>query len=394
MRIGIVTECYQPVINGVVFSILNFKKTLESRGHDVFVFTPANGHHGGDETLVACRSIGHPAYPGYGLTLPFNRKQRAIARTLDVIHVHHPFVIGRHALALARSCDKPLVFTNHTQYSQYSHYIPLLGTVFKGAVERYVTSFIQQCDLVVAPSEGISRYLKAQHVTRPIEVVPNGIDTTKFTELLLDRRAAKERLGLEPDTVIILYSGRIALEKNLDFLLDGFKALLSRMASTKLKFVIAGAGPQEENFRKMASARGLDDVVVMLGAQPYDEMPKVYRAADLFATASTTEVHPLTIMEALASGLPVVALMAMGTGDIVTHGEDGLLAGKTVENFSSALARMIEDTSMREKMARNARTGAVRFGVESSTTMLLKAYDRAITEHADRTHATLVSRAY
>jgi glycosyltransferase involved in cell wall biosynthesis len=382
MRIGIVTECYRPVINGVVFSILNFKDALESRGHEVFVFTPATGNEGSEKGLIACRSIGHPAYPGYGLTLPLTRSQRALAATLDVIHVHHPFVMGRHALTMARSHNKPLVFTNHTQYSQYSHYIPLLGGMLRGALESYVTSFIQQCDLVVAPSEGISRYLRTQHVTRPISVVPNGIDTAKFTNLKLDRREAKKWLGLEPDAAIILYSGRIALEKNLDFLLDSFKALHGKAAGSKIKLVVAGNGPQEENFRKMVTARDLDDNVVMLGAIAYDEMPKVYRAADLFATASTTEVHPLTIMEALASGLPVVAVTAMGTGDIVTHGEDGLLTEETLKDFTAALARLLGDAKLRDKMAQSAQTGAVRFGVESSTTTLLTAYELAIAEHA------------
>lgn len=384
MRIGIVTECYRPVINGVVFSILNFKDALESRGHEVFVFTPTNGSENSEKGLIACRSIGHPAYPGYGLTLPLTRSQRAIAATLDVIHVHHPFVMGRHALTMARGHNKPLVFTNHTQYTQYSHYIPLLGGMLRGALESYVTSFIQQCDLVVAPSEGISRYLRAQHVTRPISVVPNGIDTAKFTGLKLDRREAKEWLGLKPDTTVVLYSGRIALEKNLDFLLDSFKILLGKTAGSNVNLVVAGSGPQEENFRKMVTARELDDSVVMLGAIAYDEMPKVYRAADLFATASTTEVHPLTIMEALASGLPVVAVTAMGTGDIITHGEDGLLPEETLEDFTGALARLLGDATLRDKMAENAQAGAIRFGVESSTTTLLAAYELAIAEHAKR----------
>jgi glycosyltransferase involved in cell wall biosynthesis len=374
-----------------VFSILNFKDALESRGHEVFVFTPTNGTENGEKGLIACRSIGHPAYPGYGLTLPLTRSQRALAATLDVIHVHHPFVMGRHALTMARAHNKPLVFTNHTQYTQYSHYIPFLGGMLRGALESYVTNFIQHCDLVVAPSEGISRYLRAQRVTRPISVVPNGIDTAKFTDLRLDRRKAKEALGLEPEAAIVLYSGRIALEKNLDFLLDSFKALVGRTAGSKVNLVVAGSGPQEENFRKMVTARELDDNVVMLGAIAYDEMPKVYRAADLFATASTTEVHPLTIMEALASGLPVVAVTAMGTGDIVTHGEDGLLTEETLEDFTGALAHLLGDAPLRDKMAENAKAGAVRFGVESSTTTLLAAYEFAIAEHARRTSAIRVA---
>ncbi|MBS3908323.1 MAG: glycosyltransferase [Actinobacteria bacterium] len=393
MKIGIVTECYRPVINGVVFSILNFKDALESRGHEVFVFTPATGNENGERGLIACRSIGHPAYPGYGLTLPLTRSQRAVAATLDVIHVHHPFVMGRHALTMARGHNKPLVFTNHTQYTRYSHYIPLVGGMLRGALESYVTGFIHQCDLIVAPSEGISRYLRAQQVTRPISVVPNGIATAKFTDLKLDRRGAKKWLGLEPDTTVVLYSGRIALEKNLDFLLDSFKGLLGKTAGSKINLVVAGSGPQEENFRKMVTARGLDEDVVMLGAIAYDEMPKVYRAADLFATASTTEVHPLTIMEALASGLPVVAVTAMGTGDIVTDGEDGLLTEETLEDFTSALARLLGDTALRERMARNARAGAARFGVERSTTTLLAAYELAIAEHARRSNSVSAAAA-
>ncbi|MBE0449160.1 MAG: glycosyltransferase [Actinobacteria bacterium] len=381
MRIGIITECYRPAINGVVFSILNFKKALEKRGHEVIVFAPATNQKNGEKDLIGCRTISHPAYPGYGLTLPLNGKKRAVAASLDLIHVQHPFIMGRYALALSRKYHKPLIFTNHTQYDQYYHYIPFLGVMLRGAIESYVIGFISRCDLVIAPSASIKKHLKARQVTRPIEIVPNGIDIDKFAERRHDRLEVRRKLGLDPDTRVILYSGRIALEKNLDFLLDSFKALLNKTPTLKVKLAVAGNGPQEANFRRMVAERGLDKNVVMLGARPHDEMPEVYWAADILATASKTEVHPLTIIEAQASGLPVVALKAMGISDIITHGEGGLLVKENVEDFASTLARLLSDIVLREKMSVDSQAGAARFSIENSTTKLLAAYDLAITEH-------------
>jgi len=384
MRIGFITECYQPVINGVVFSVLNFKKALEKMGHEVFVFAPATDYKNGETGIVRCRAISHPAYPGYGLTLPLSKEQREVASTLDLIHVQHPFIMGRYALTLSRKYRKPLVFTNHTQYGQYSHYIPFLGVMFRGTIENYVVSFINQCDLVVAPSVGINRYLEAKEIARPIKIVPNGIDITKFTDRRLDRLETIKQLGLDPDTRIILYSGRIALEKNLDFLLDSFKTLLDKTLAQKVKLVIAGNGPQEDNFRRMIAERDLNKDIIILGAQPYDKMPEIYRAADVFATASKTEVHPLTIIEALASGLPVVAVKAMGTGDIVTHNEDGLMVEEKNDDFAMAIDRLLNDAALRDRMSKNGRINAARFGIENSATKLLGAYELAITEHAKR----------
>jgi glycosyltransferase involved in cell wall biosynthesis len=384
MRVGIFTECYRPVINGVVFSVLNFKEALEKRGHEVIVFAPATDQENGEKDLVSCRMISHPTYPGYGFTLPLSEEQRAVAATLDLLHVQHPFIMGRYALALSRKYRKPLVFTNHTQYGQYSHYIPFLGTLLQGAIEDYAIRFINKCDLVVAPSASIEKYLKAKQITRPIEIVPNGINISRFADRNHDRLEAKKRLSLDPDARIILYSGRIALEKNLDFLLDSFKALLNKTPAPKVKLVIAGNGPQEDNFRRMVAERELSENIIMLGARAHDEMPKIYGAADIFATASKTEVHPLTIIEAQASGLPVVALKAMGTSDIITHGEGGLLVEENVEGFSSALSRLLNDADLRERMAKGGQAGAVRFSIENSTTRLLSAYDLAMAEHAKR----------
>lgn len=384
MRIGIITECYRPTINGVVFSILNFKRALEEKGHEVLVFAPVTDQENGDKDVIGCRMVGHPAYPGYGFILPPSKEQCALVDTLDLLHTQHPFVVGRYALTLSHRYHKPLVFTNHTQYGQYSHYVPLLGTVLQGAIESYVNNFVNQCDLVIAPSEGIKRHLDSKRLARPVKVVPNGIDINRFANQDRDRSKAKEQLNLDPDTRVILYSGRIALEKNLGFLLDSFKALLNKTPDVRVKLVVAGSGPQENNFRHMAAERNLSDNVVMLGGQPHDDMPKIYRAADIFATASKTEVHPLTIIEALASGLPVVAVKAMGVGDIVTHGEDGLLVDENVEDFSSALARLLNDTDLWSRLSKNGPANAARFSIENSVTKLLAAYDLAIAEHAKR----------
>jgi len=189
MKIAIFTECYEPVITGVVHSIESTKKGLESLGHQVFIITPDYGKKNlKDEGIIPCPSIPLGS-TGYHFVYSFPLKARRIAEEADILHTHHPFTLGQRARKIARGQKKPLLFTHHTQYDQYLAYVPIAKKLAKKVLYGYLKSFCDQATLIIAPSESIKRKIKAYGAETPIETVPNGVEIEKFKrKTLLSRQ--------------------------------------------------------------------------------------------------------------------------------------------------------------------------------------------------------------
>jgi len=380
MRIGQLTEVYKPVINGVTNSISLHKRVLESWGHRVFVFTLGYEDYEDDELYV----IRSPAIPlsdtGYHVSFLFSRRARKKIKTMDVLHVHHPFISGRQAVSLGKRYDIPVVFTNHTRYHvQASYYMPFVPEGLSRAfLEAYLPQFTDQCDLVIAPSQGIERVLRELGVTCHVEVVPNGVDVAQFQRppAPLSRRD----LGLPDRATVAITVGRLGPEKNLSFLLRAFARIAAEVPD--LHLLVIGSGSGKEHLVEMARYLGLAPRVHLVGEVPYEEIPNWLAMADFFAFASVSESHPLVVLEALAAGLPVLSIPCPGVEDTVVDGLNGLSSLEDVDVFAAQMRRLATEPDLRARLAAGARETCGQYDIRRTSATLLAHYERLVEERA------------
>ena len=375
MKIGIFTECYEPVINGVVHSIDSTKKGLEDLGHEVFVFTPDYK----EKNLKDSKVIPCPSFPigrtSYHFIYKLQDKIKKIAKELDVYHTHHPFLMGRRAQHLAGEFSKPVLFTYHTQYDQYLAYVPLFKHLAGAALKNYLKKFCDRCTQVIAPSEGIAEVIKKYGTKSPIEVVHNGIAIERFAKKNLSEPKALE--ALPKNRKIVLYTGRIAYEKNIDFLVRSFAKTVQMMPNAYL--VLVGSGAAEKEIKNLAADLKIEKNMIMTGAVKYDEIPAFYEHADIFSAASKTDVHPLIALEAIAAGLPVVAVKAIGFSDIVKDGETGFLTNEQEKEFAQKIVKLLDNNSLRERMSRLALKDSKNYSIHAAAQNMFEAYKKAIS---------------
>lgn len=383
MRIGMMADVYKPHVSGITNYITLNKRYLEKAGHDVFVFTFGNEDYPDDETNII-RSPGLPlSDTGYYLSFRYSRHAKTLLQTMDIVHVHHPFLSGRLALRYCRPLRIPIVFTNHTRYDLYAQtYLPLLPDEFSETfLQTYMPPFCDAVDLVISPSKGMAKILRQLGVTAHIEIIPNGVDLTPFRESCKDCR---HELNFSPQDILLIYSGRLAPEKNLPFLIQAFAGVAETIEHTHL--VLIGGGPEEENLQKLVAEKGLTPRVHFTGMVPYDQLPRYLSMGDIFVTASISEVHPLSVIEAMACGLPVVGVHSLGVGDTVEDGVTGLLSSNDPIAFAAKLTRLCLDQPLRHKMSAAARTASEKYAIERTTQTMLSHYERLVFDGHKRQH--------
>ncbi len=377
MRIGMMADLYKPHISGVTNCIALSKMYFEQWGHDVYVFTFGDIDYVDDEKNVI-RSPGLPILDtGYHFSLMYNRKAQDLLQTMDIVHVHHPFVSGSLALRYCRSKGIPIVFTNHTRYDLYAQaYLPILpGVISETALEAYLPTFCRSCDLVVAPSRGIKNVLMRFGVEANIEVIPNGVDIRPFRQKYdpIDR----SQFGFSPADVILIYTGRLGPEKNLPFLLRSFAGVAHAYENVGL--IIVGDGPERDNLQDRIKHMKIESKVHLTGMVPYEDIPRYLNLADAFITASVTEVHPLSVIEALASGLPTLGIDSPGIGDTIIDGFNGyLVPEEDLATFTAKLMRLVTDREKRAEMGEAAVKYAEQYAIENSSKKMLEKYQEIL----------------
>lgn len=391
MKIGMMADLYKPHISGVTNYISLNKKVLEEAGHEVFVFTFGGVDYRDDETNII-RSPGLPlAVKGYNFNTRYTIQARRLLQTMDVVHVHHPFLSGTLALLYCRPKGIPIVFTNHTRYDLYAQaYIPVLADVLGDlAMGGYLPSFARGVDLVVSPSPGMREVLIKAGVDVPIDVVPNGINLKPFQEKVepVDRGL----LGFNDQDVLLFFVGRLGPEKNLVFLLQAFSAAVQAYPNAGL--VVVGEGSERSDLETFLEQENLTSRVHFTGLVPYQELPRYLAAADAFATASVTEVHPFTVIEAMAAGLPVLGIESPGVGDTVQDGRNGFIcAQENLPAYTAKMMRLLMDRDQRIQMGRNARLDAEQYSIERTMQMMLERYQLVIERAAGRRKPKLRKR--
>lgn len=354
MRVALFTNNYLPFRGGVTTAVETLRRGLEELCHRVWVFAPASRPPVSDPPWVfRYPSIPAPTYPGFALALPFSRRLYGMARALepDIVHAQHPFLLGPAARRFARRHRRPLVFTYHTRYEKYAHYVPLPERLVAALAVRLSCRFAASTDLVVAPSERIAETLRTRGVTAPVAVVPTGVPLDLFRPG--DRGEAKRRLGLPADALLCLYVGRLDREKSVDRIIDAFGFIADAVPGARLSLV--GQGSHEAAARRRAEVSSARDRIWFHGGMARETLPVFYRAADLFLFASETETQGLVLAEAHACGLPAVAVRASGVDEVVRDGETGLLTKAAPGEFADAAIGLLLDRERRVAMGRAAR---------------------------------------
>ncbi|MBI1794752.1 MAG: glycosyltransferase [Chloroflexi bacterium] len=377
MRIGMMADVYKPHVSGITNYIDLNKRYLEKAGHDVFVFTFGDQDYRDDEKRVI-RSPGLPLVDtGYYLSFSYSLEAKKLLQTMDVIHIHHPFLSGRLGLRYSRPLRIPTVFTNHTRYDLYAQaYMPLLPEEISGSLlQAYIPPFCKAVSLVVSPSEGMANILRAMGVESPIAIVPNGVDLQHFYKAEPLPRAD---FGFKDSDVLLVYAGRVANEKNLPFLLQSFAGVAHTLDNVYLIIIGGGKKTVEEQLQQLAAELKLQDRVRFTGMISYENLPAYLTMCDAFVTASVTEVHPLSVIEAMGAGLPVLGIQSPGVGDTIEDGKTGFLATENLSAFTAKLTRLCLDASLRKQMGNAARQASTRYAIERTTRTMLEHYEHLV----------------
>ena len=376
-------DSYKPYVSGITNYVDINKRQLELAGHNVFVFTFGGlEYQDSDPHVIYNRGV-PLSDSGFFLSTRYSSSARKLLQSMDIIHVHHPFLSGRLALRYCRPMQIPIVFTNHTRYDLYAQtYLPMMPEeMSQGLLQTYMPSFCEAVDLVIAPSSGMEKILRLLNVESNIEVVPNGVDIKRFYEAIPLSRA---EFGYKEDDILLVYAGRIAPEKNLPFLLKSFAGVAYALPNAHLLLIGSGIQQYEEEIRNLVGELGLTARVHFTGRIAYDELPAYLAMCNIFVTASVTEVHPLSVIEAMGVGLPVMGIQSVGVSDTVEDGVTGFLATHDLAAFTAKLTRLCLDLNLRAQMSDSARKASSVYAIERTTGLMLEQYEKLMREYIPR----------
>lgn len=339
MKICMLTNTYRPHVGGVARAVDTLSEACRAAGHEVLVIAPAfpGDEHERDEGVLRVPAIQNFNGSDFSVCVPIPHFLASRLRRFDpdVVHSHHPFLLGDTALRLAYEYDLPLVFTHHTLYENYTHYVPFDSQALKRFVIRLATDYANCCDAVIAPSASIAHLIAERGVETPISTIPTGIDAAGFTSG--DGPGFRRERGIPGAAYVIGHVGRLAMEKNLDYL--GAAVARALADEPGRRFLLVGDGPESRALRRRFELAGVAKRVHMTGKLTGRTLYDAYAAMDIFAFASQTETQGMVLAEAMAAGLPVVALDGPGVRDVVRDGHNGRLlpADADPDGFAAAL---------------------------------------------------------
>ncbi|NDA46662.1 MAG: glycosyltransferase family 4 protein [Alphaproteobacteria bacterium] len=381
MKILMISDVYFPRVNGVSTSIKTYRDDLRQLGHECTLVVPAYKFPpevADDDDIIRIESWQVPFDPEDRL-LRWTRL-KAWARQLDgqrfdAIHIQTPFTAHYMGVKLARHFNIPSVETYHTYFEHYlHHYVPLLPSFLtKGLARRLSLSQCQDVDHVISPSPQMAQTLRAYGVTKPISILPTGMPSAAFEQG--DRAKFRARMNIEPDRPVALYVGRVAHEKNIDFLIRMMQQLKQIVPNALL--VVAGEGPAQNHIERLVKTMGLHNEVRFVGyLDRAHGLLDCYRSADVFVFASRTETQGLVILEALAQGTPVVSTAVMGTADVMADVKGGIIVPEQELVFAEAVATVLQNKCHRDGLSLHAVQDALRWSSQDLAKRLVGLYER------------------
>lgn len=379
MKICMMTNTYLPHVGGVARSVSTFAEEYRRMGHEVLVVAPtfkgrplAAKAEAMVERVPAIEKFNNSDF-SVRLPLAAALSERLDAFQADIIHAHHPFLLGDTALRVATNKNVPIVFTHHTRYEDYTHYMPMASEALNKVAKELPTHYANLCDGVIAPSQSLARMIRRRGVTVPISVIPTGIDVAAFASA--EGAAFRKKAHIPSDALVIGHVGRLAKEKNLGYLADAVALFLEK--DKNARFLVVGDGPEKVELKEKFKARGLEDRLILAGKRTGRVLREAYRAMDIFAFASQSETQGMVVAEAMAAGMPVVALNASGVREVVRDEQNGFLlpANAAPNTFANALAKLAKSAELRRTMSQAAQTTAGGFSREQCAAQVLAFYE-------------------
>ncbi len=401
MRIGIFTETYTPYISGLVTSEVMLKHALEKQGHEVYVVT-ANIESFKYEYDEKERVLKIPGLPTgiYDSRLTSIYPVRAVKKIkswkLDVIHSQTEFAVGTFARIIAKQYNIPLVHTYHTMYEDYIHYVT--KGYFKKSTKKLLEYFTKfYCDttateLIVPTTKTYKLFTEKYKFEKNIHIIPTGIEVDRFFEENINKEEVqnlRKRLDLSKKDFVILFVGRLAEEKNVEFLINSQKNLNKKYKNIKL--IIVGDGPDKEKYEKLSNSLGLSNNIIFTGKAAWGDMPYYYHVSDVFATASKTETQGLTIIEAMASQVVPVCMRDEAFQSMVTEELNGLFF-VTNEEYETEIKRLYQNPKELKRFDKQARIQAEHYSSKNYADRVLEVYQRAIKEKQEENRFGFISK--
>lgn len=383
MKIGFFTDGYFPQINGVAVSVADCAKALEKRGHEVYIVAPKYpGGYKDEKNVIRISSVQIPRQPEYRLATFFPNKALVTASKIDfdIIHGHSGGTVTLLGWEVSRFKRIPFVVTYHTLWNQYTHYI-LQGKVIKPKMAEIASRiFGNLCDTLIVPTEKVKEELLSYGIDKPIAIIPSGLDLERF----VNKKSGylRETYSIPQDTKIMLYVGRLSKEKSVEFLLKSFKKVLA--SDKNVTFVLVGDGPDKSRLETLSKKLGITDSVLFTGYISQEQLPDIYADADIFVFASRSETQGLVVLEAMASGVPVVAVKDEAFTYLIEHSVNGLLVNGKLGEFSDSLLKLLEDENMRKRMGEKAREVISLYSADDVAIELEKLYEELLRKNSKK----------
>ena len=358
MKIGLFADTYDPQINGVASSVKILKNNLELLGDEVYVFTTTDPKaHSDEKNVYRMPSVKVTVDNRLSLYFPPEIIGKIWDLDLDVVHTHTEFSLGSLGWGVAKMYGLPHVHTMHTIYEDYTHFIvkgETLNYIAKPAARLITRSFCNSADRVIVPTSKIEDLLKSYGSTKPMSIIPTGIELDMFSSKndgVDSRSSLREQYGIAPTDKVLLFIGRISKEKNIDELFNILADYLPQKSN--VKFLLVGGGSEMDELKQLSNELGISEQVIFAGKKPWDEIGRYYHLGDIFINASQSETQGLTYIEALASGMPIVAKADRVLDDVLIEGENGF-SFTDETSLLNALDKLLNDDSLRHDMGSKA----------------------------------------
>ena len=401
MRIGLFTDTYPPQINGVSVSVKMLKEALEKQGHTVYVVTANNEsafkyNYDKENRVLKVPAIETGIYD-YRLSRIYPAQVIRMIRSwkLEIIHSHQEFSIGIMARLLAKEFKIPVVHTFHTLYEENIYYITKghFDKVSREFVRKTVKTYLDKtCNQVIVPTEKVYKMLKDEYkVQKDIHIIPTGIAIDRFFKENVDQKYVEQlrnKYGIKKNDFLIISVGRVAIEKSFDFLIKAMPKLIEKHPNIKL--MIVGDGPAREDIDKLIKEQKVEDNIIMTGKAMWDDMPYYYAAADVFATASTSETQGLTIVEAMAANLVPICIDDEAWTAQITDNISGIIFHNEKE-YIDDIIKVYEDKKLRNTLSVQTKERANEFGSDMYATRVLKVYEKTLNEFKKNNRGILSS---
>lgn len=374
MKIVMFTNHYLPHISGVATSMSRSQEGLMKRGHEVYIFAPTVPNP--SNNVIKLSSIPVP-YFKVSIPFPWTPGLKKHIRNInpDIVHAHHPFLIGKTARKMAHFVNAPLVFTWHAMYEEYVHYIPLIpDRLLRNPVIATALAYAENADAIIAPTESVKNILLQRGIKTNIEVIPTGIDLSRFEKISTQREQTRTSWGIKDNTVVIVSLARISEEKNFPLLLRAIHTLANKDTTPPFAVVIGGDGPALQGIKKLARDLSIERHVRFTGLIPHEHVPTFLAGGDIFAYPSVSETQGLVVLEALAAGIPAVVMDAPGNRDIVQNRKQGIVTSHSEHDFTNAICSMIQNAKLRSSLAKNSTNRAALFSIERMAEQLEALY--------------------